>query len=51
MRRGRIDVSWRADEQLKTFKLNISYPQGVDLKIIAPEGYAAEIKETVLQQE
>jgi alpha-L-rhamnosidase len=48
---GRIDVSWKINEQSKTIKLNVTYPAGVDLRIKLPEGYTSDIKETVLQQD
>ncbi|MGF7047897.1 hypothetical protein J2T13_002403 [Paenibacillus sp. DS2015] len=47
---GRIDVSWTANETLKTIKLSIAYPEGIELKVRIPEGYTAEVSETVLQQ-
>lgn len=46
---GRIDVSWKADEMNKMMKLSVSYPEGVQLTIKMPEGYTAEVKQTVLQ--
>ncbi|NIK79164.1 hypothetical protein FHS15_004322 [Paenibacillus castaneae] len=47
---GRIDVSWTADEVNQTMKLSVAYPEGLQLQIKIPEGYTAEIKETILQQ-
>jgi hypothetical protein len=47
---GTIDVSWKVDESSKTFKLSVTYPEGVSLQIRIPDGYEAELQQTVLQQ-
>lgn len=41
---GRIDVSWKANEDAKTMKLRVAAPAAVELDIVAPEGYALEVE-------
>lgn len=47
---GTIDVSWTVNESSKSFKLSVAYPEGVSLQIRIPDGYEAEIQQTVLPQ-
>ncbi len=47
---GRIDVSWTADDSLRTMQLSVSYLSDVTVRIRLPEGYEGEINETKLER-
>lgn len=45
---GRIDVSWRADRPNRKLHMRIEAPANVELLIVTPEGYEAEVERLVL---
>ncbi|WP_029192708.1 family 78 glycoside hydrolase catalytic domain [Paenibacillus harenae] len=45
---GRIDVSWKLDQNGEALKLDVAYPEQVKVSIRVPEGVTAEIRELKL---
>jgi alpha-L-rhamnosidase len=42
--RGRIDVSWQADEANQSLKVKIKHPKDVQVTVILPGGYRGEVE-------
>ncbi|MDF2935503.1 MAG: alpha-L-rhamnosidase [Paenibacillaceae bacterium] len=45
---GRVDVSWQADRKTHTLRIRVEAPAEVDLQVVAPEGYTAQVEEVRL---
>lgn len=42
---GRLDVAWQADRERQTIRIRVEAPAGLDIRVVAPAGYTAQVEE------